>query len=41
MPLAQLEDFRAQREAIFGKGTCHDLSVRPAGGIQVLPEGEV
>ncbi len=41
VPLAQLEDFRAQMEAIFGKGTCHDLSVRPAGGIQVLPEGEV
>ena len=41
VPLGQLEDFRVQMEAIFGKGTCHDLSVRPAGGIRVLPEGEI
>ena len=27
-------------EAVFGPGTCHDLSVRPAGGIRVTAEEE-
>ena len=40
VPMGQLEDFRRQMEAVFGPGTCHDLSVRPAGGIQVTAEGE-
>ena len=38
--MGQLEDFRKEMEAVFGPGTCHDLSVRPAGGIQVTAEGE-
>ena len=40
MPLNALEDFQAQMEAVFGAGTCHVLSVRPAGGVRVLAEGE-
>ena len=41
VPLGQLETFRARVEEIFGPGTCHDLSVRPAGGIAVRPGGEL
>ena len=40
VPMGQLEDFRKEMEAVFGPGTCHDLSVRPAGGIQVTAEGK-
>ena len=40
VPLNALEDFQAQMEAVFGAGTCHILSVRPAGGVRVLAEGE-
>lgn len=35
VPLRQLEEFRVAMENVFGPGTCHDLSVRPAGGILV------
>ena len=41
VPVEQLESFRQKMEAVFGAGTCHDLSVRPAGGIKVMAEGEV
>ena len=40
VPVEQLESFRQKMEAVFGAGTCHDLSVRPAGGIKVMAEGE-
>ena len=35
VPLHQLEEFRTAMENVFGAGTCHDLSVRPTGGILV------
>ncbi len=41
VPVERLESFRQKMEAVFGAGTCHDLSVRPAGGIKVMAEGEV
>ena len=37
VPQAKREEFQAAVEAVFGPGTCHVLSVRPAGGIEVLP----
>lgn len=37
VPLPRLEAFRAMAEQVFGPGTCHDLSVRPVGGILVTP----
>ena len=40
VPLSALEDFRSWMEAVFGPGACHVLSVRPAGGVRVRPEGE-
>ncbi|WP_297717252.1 galactokinase family protein [Intestinimonas sp.] len=40
VPVGQLEDFRREMESVFGAGTCHDLSVRPAGGIRVTAEGQ-
>ena len=36
VPLDLLEEFRAGIESVFGKGSCHVLSIRPFGGIQVL-----
>ena len=38
--MGHLEEFRQKMESVFGAGTCHDLSVRPAGGIKVTSEGE-
>lgn len=35
VPREMLETYRAQIEAVFGEGTCHVISVRSAGGIQV------
>lgn len=40
VPLGGLEAFQSQMESVFGPGTCHILSVRPAGGVQVLAEEE-
>lgn len=40
VPLDGLKDFQTGMEAVFGPGSCHVLSVRPAGGIRVLAEGE-
>ena len=38
VPMGRLEDFRQKMEAVFGAGTCHVLSVRPAGGVRVTAE---
>ena len=35
VPREMLETYRAQIEAVFGEGTCHVISVRSSGGIQV------
>ncbi len=35
VPLDMLEDFRAQTEAVLGKGYCHVLQIRSIGGIQL------
>ena len=35
VPLELLEDFRSGIEAVFGSGSCHQLSIRPEGGIQI------
>ena len=36
VPLDLLEEFRSGIESVFGEGSCHVLSIRPYGGIQVL-----
>lgn len=36
VPLDMLEAFKADIEAVFGKGTCYVLSVRSAGGTKVI-----
>lgn len=33
VPMAQVADFKATYEEIFGENTCHVLSIRPVGGI--------
>ncbi len=38
VPVARLEEFQAGMETVFGPGTCHVLSVRHAGGVEVAPE---
>lgn len=35
VPAEKLEAYRAGMEKVFGEGTCHVLSIRPAGGTQV------
>ena len=35
VPLELLEQFRSEIEAVFGAGSCHVLSIRPFGGIEV------
>ena len=37
VPNERLERFRAGIEAVFGKGKCHVLHIRPVGGCEVLP----
>ena len=34
VPLALLDHFKKQTEAVLGEGSCHVLSIRPAGGIR-------
>ncbi len=36
VPLEMLEHYRAEMEKVFGPGSCHVLSVRQAGGTEVL-----
>ena len=38
VPLDALEDFRAKVENALGRGSCHVLSIRPVGGVEVTPE---
>ena len=38
VPEALVPAFTETMEAVFGKGSCHILSIRPCGGIHVLPE---
>lgn len=35
VPVEMLEEYRSAMEAVFGMGTCHVLSIRSAGGVQV------
>lgn len=35
VPLALLDQFKKQTEAVLGEGSCHVLSIRPAGGIRL------
>lgn len=37
VPDDMLDVFCAQQDALFGKGSCHVLSVRPVGGVEVTP----
>ncbi len=37
VPNALLDGYRREMERVFGEDTCHILSVRPMGGIRVLP----
>lgn len=37
VPVARLEEFQTGMETVFGPGTCHVLSVRHAGGVEVTP----
>ena len=36
VPFDKLPEFRREIEAVFGEGSCHILSIRPAGGTRVL-----
>ena len=38
VPLDALEDFRAKVENALGRGSCHVLSIRPVGGVEVTPD---
>ena len=35
VPLELLDYFKKQTEAVLGEGSCHVLSIRPAGGIRL------
>jgi galactokinase len=35
VPNGLLEDYRGQMEKVFGAGSCHVLSIRPFGGVEV------
>ncbi len=35
VPLSMLESFQNRMEAVFGAGSCHVLSIRPYGGIEI------
>ena len=35
VPLVLLDHFKKQTEAVLGEGSCHVLSIRPAGGIRL------
>ena len=34
-PLDRLEAFRKGMEAVLGEGSCHVVTIRPAGGVQI------
>ena len=36
VPIGYLTEFTRQMDAVLGKGSCHTLSIRPVGGIQIL-----
>ena len=36
VPLDMLDPFKERIEAVIGKGGCHVLSIRPAGGIRII-----
>lgn len=36
VPFDLLDSFRSGIESVFGEGSCHVLSIRPLGGVQVL-----
>jgi galactokinase len=38
VPLELVDEFSETMEAIFGKGNCHILSIRPCGGIELTKE---
>ena len=38
MPLDLLDTYRAAIDGVFGAGSCHVLTVRNHGAIEVVPE---
>ena len=36
VPVDMVDEFKEKTEAVFGKGKCHVLNIRPKGGIQVF-----
>ena len=36
VPLDMVAEFKEKTEAVFGKGKCHILNIRPKGGIRVF-----
>ena len=36
VPLDMLERFRTEMEKVLGAGSCHVLSIRPAGGVRLV-----
>lgn len=40
VPLGELEEFQGRMESVFGAGTCHVLSVRHAGGVEVSQDAD-
>ena len=37
VPQAMVEDYRRGIDAVLGEGACHLLSIRPVGGIELVP----
>ena len=35
VPLELVEQFRQETEAVLGKGACHVVTIRPAGGVRI------
>lgn len=38
VPLAELAHYQQEIEAVMGKGSCFVLSIRPVGGVRILPD---
>ena len=35
VPLEQLDSFKEKTEAVLGRGRCHTVMIRPAGGVRL------
>ncbi|MBQ2676378.1 MAG: galactokinase [Clostridia bacterium] len=38
VPNEMLDEYKQQIESVFGDGSCHVLSIRPVGGVEITPE---